>query len=90
MAIRRSEISSCFECAAVMHCYHKKQPDITREEGRARAAQCDSFRKGRVVETIKVVGRERGMSRRNAESLVTAMKAVWVAEKTIRMLEGVN
>ena len=90
MAIRRTSISSCFECAAVMYCYKKKQPDITREEGRARAAQCNSFHKGRVVETIKVVGRERGMSRRNAENLVIAMKAVWVADKTIRLLEGVN
>ncbi|MGI5839444.1 MAG: hypothetical protein ACOX8W_07255 [bacterium] len=88
MAVRRTEISSCFECAAVMHCFNKKQPDITREEGRTRAAQCKSFRKGRVVETVRVVGRDRGMSRRNAESLVLAAKAVWVADKTIEMLEG--
>lgn len=88
MAVRRTEISSCFECAAVMHCYNKKQPDVSREEGRSRAAQCNSLRKGKVVETIKVVGREKGMSRRNAEKLVDEMKAVWVADKTIRMLEG--
>jgi hypothetical protein len=88
MGLHREGITSCFECAAIEHCYRTKQPTITREEGRCRASRCDSLRKGRVVETVQVVGRERGLSRRKAEHLVEAAKAVWVAQKTIQLLEG--
>ncbi len=86
MALRREGVASCFECAAIMTCYREKQPNLTREEGRQRAAGCTSLRKGRLVETVRILGQSRGLSRRNAESLVMEMKAVWVAEKTIRLL----
>ena len=86
MALHRDFISSCFECAAIESCYRMKHPDLTREEGRLRAAQCQSLRKGRVVETVRIMGQSKGLSRRNAENLVEEMKAVWVAEKTIRLV----
>ncbi len=85
---RTGPIASCYECAGILSCYGTKQPGLPREEGRARAAACDKLEKGRTVEVVRVVGRQRGMSRRNAQEAVEAGKAVWEGPGLVRLLEG--
>lgn len=79
---------SCYDCAGIEHCHGSKQPGIPREAARERAAGCESWHKGRTVEVISVVGRERGMSRKNAEELVGRKKAVWEGPSLVRLLEA--
>lgn len=77
---------SCYECAGIEVCYGTKQPKIAREEARSTAAVCDKLEKGRTVEVIRILGREKGMSRRNAQDAVQAGEATWVAPGVIRLL----
>jgi len=79
-------LSSCFECAGIAHCYGCKQPDLDREAARAAAAECTSLRKGRTTETVYVLGRRKGISRKKAEKLVMAGMATWEAHRTVRMI----
>lgn len=78
---------SCYQCAGIFHCYGTKQPGLQRDEARARAAECNSWRKGKTTDIVTVVGREEGMSRKKAEDLVLKGLAVWEAEKTLRLIE---
>ncbi len=84
---RQRTVSSCFECAGLANCYNTKNPEITREEGRKKAALCQSLRKGVTTETIQVEGRERGMSRKKAEKLVKRDRAIWSGPSKIRIYE---
>lgn len=79
---------TCYDCAGIEHCHGSKQPGIPREAARETAAACDSLHKGRTVEVVSVVGRERGISRKNAEELVARKKAVWEAHRLVRILES--
>lgn len=85
---RTGPISSCYECAGILSCYGTKQPGISRDEGRSQALACEKFQKGRTVEVVRVAGRQRGMSRRNAQEAVEAGKAVWEGPGLVRLLEG--
>ena len=82
---KRGPIASCYECAGIGQCYGSRQPGIPREEGRAKAAACDKLSKGRTAEVVKVVGRDRGMSRKNAQEAVEAGEAVWAGPGLVRL-----
>ena len=83
---KRGPITSCYECAGIASCYGSKQPGIQREEGRRRAAQCALPQKGRTTEVVRVVGRDRGMSRKNAQEVVEAGAAVWEGPSLVRLV----
>lgn len=84
---RTGPIASCYECAGMLSCYGTKQLILSREEGRDRAGSCRKLEKGRTVEVVRVMGRQRGMSRRNAQESVEAGKAVWEGQGLVRLLE---
>lgn len=83
---RTGPIASCYECAGIGQCYGSKQPGISREEGRTKAAACDKFWKGRTTEVVKVIGRDRGMSRRNAQEAVEKGEAAWEGPGLVRLI----
>ncbi|MGE5589756.1 MAG: hypothetical protein ACM3ZA_03925 [Bacillota bacterium] len=83
---KKGPMVSCFECAGIEVCYGTKQPQLSREEARRTAAACEKLEKGRTVEVIHILGREKGMSRRNAHEAVQAGEALWVAPGVIRLL----
>jgi len=72
-------ISSCYQCAGITYCYGTKKPGISREMGRSEAKQCTSLCmcKGSPKETVSVSGYNRGLSRANAEKLVSGGYAKW-------------
>lgn len=76
-------ISSCYQCAGIAYCYGTKNPGISREMGRSEAKHCTSLRKGSPKETVSVTGYKRGLSRANAEKLVTGGYAKWSIHRTI-------
>ena len=76
---------SCYECAGIEVCYNTKQPGLPREEARDKAAACSRLEKGRTVEVVRILGRDKGMSRRNAQEAVAAGQAAWVAPGMIRL-----
>jgi organic hydroperoxide reductase OsmC/OhrA len=78
-------VASCYECAALESCFGTKKPILTREQGRAKAVECQSLRKGITTETIQVEGQTKGMSRKKAEKLVMRHRARWVANQRIRL-----
>ncbi len=80
---RDNNIASCYQCAGISYCYGTKSPGISREMGRSEAANCISLRKGSPNETVSVSGYNRGLSRANAEKLVTKGCAQWSKERTI-------
>ncbi|GEM_PF-3253370 len=82
---KKGPMVSCYECAGIEVCYGTKQPQLSREEARSTAAACEKLERGRTVEVIRVLGREKGMSRRNAQDAVQAGEAVWVAPGVIRL-----
>ncbi|HOL18489.1 MAG TPA: hypothetical protein PLY40_09435 [Bacillota bacterium] len=84
----KNSIVSCFQCIAVKTCYGCDRPELSKEEARHSTSVCTSLRKGLSSEKIEVIGAERGVSRKNAEKLVNSGKALWVAPRTIRLIEG--
>lgn len=82
---KHGPLVSCYECTGIELCYKTKQPGIEREVARATAAACTKLEKGRTVEVVRVLGRERGMSRRNAQEAVQAGEAAWAAPGVIRL-----
>jgi hypothetical protein len=76
-------ISSCYQCAGITYCYGTKNPGISREMGRSEAKQCTSLCKGSPKETVSVSGYNRGLSRANAEKLVSGGYAKWSKHRTI-------
>ncbi len=85
--LKRKTVASCYECAALAYCYHTKNPDLTRDEGRRVASQCHSLHKGVTTETIHVEGKDRGMSRKKAEKLITKGRAIWADYGLLRIHE---
>ncbi|MHB9146345.1 MAG: DMT family transporter [Symbiobacteriia bacterium] len=81
----RGPLVSCYECAGIEICYGTKAPALTREEARANAAACNKVEKGRTVDVVRILGREKGMSRRNAQDAVLAKEAAWEAPGVIRL-----
>lgn len=77
-------ISSCYQCAGIHVCYGSKQPGIARDEARRAAAACELPHKGRTTEVVRVVGRERGISRKNAQEWVDKGEAVWEGPALLR------
>jgi hypothetical protein len=80
---RDNNIASCYQCAGINYCYGTKSPGISREMGRSEAANCTSMRKGPPNETVSVSGYNRGLSRANAEKLVSGGYAKWSKHRTI-------
>ncbi len=86
MAVKKKQVSSCYECAGIVSCYGTHKPDIPRAEARERAARCGSLRRGRTVEVVSVLGRQRGMSRKKAQALVQQGRAIWLWPKLLCLL----
>lgn len=86
---QKGPIVSCYECAAIEACYGNKQPGLAREEARARAAACSLPQKGRVTDVIRIVGRERGMSRKKVQAFVQAGQGEWLDQFLARLDEDV-
>lgn len=82
---KRGPLVSCYECAGIEICYGTKQPDLTRDEARAKAAGCAKLEKGRTVDVVRILGRDKGMSRRNAQDAVLAKEAAWEAPGVLRL-----
>jgi len=87
VARRPRPISSCFECAAVGHCFGSPVPELDRDQARERALACDSVRKGRTTETVQVEGAERGLSRKKVEHYIARGRAEWVGPGLVRLLD---
>ncbi len=81
----KQDVVSCYQCAGIAACYGSKQPALDREEARAKAKACSLWHKGRTTETVKVVGRDRGMSRGKAQRKVEEGEAVWVGPGVVRL-----
>ncbi len=79
-----STINSCYECI-IFHVCDESFPNMSKTQARKQAAVCDSIRKGRATDRISVSGFERGLSRKNAEKLVTKGKARWLAPYLIKL-----
>ncbi len=84
---RVPEPASCFDCAGLPHCQTTSRPGLTREQARHICAHCQSLHRGRNVEIVRVRGRTRGMSRKNAEALVLRGTAIWDAPGCIKLLD---
>lgn len=76
-------VKSCYQCAGITFCYGTKNPDLNREYGRSKASKCISLHKGLPNETVAVLGYNRGLSRANAEKLVSKNIARWVGYNKI-------
>ena len=81
------EIVSCFQCQGIYFCYGTKDSAINREQAREIALKCSSYHKGFPVETVRVYGYERGLSRKNAEKLVMNGIARWIGYKVIELID---
>lgn len=81
--IKKQELTSCYQCAGIAHCYGSKNPPLDRLEARVKANLCNSLHKGFPINTVKISGYDKGMSRKNAESLVQQGLAVWVDKNLI-------
>ena len=68
---------SCFQCASLHHCYSEVQA-LQRKQARKTAQECTSWYRGLNNEVIKVLGRRRGMSRKNAQRLCSQGQACYV------------
>lgn len=53
---------------------------------RQAAANCNKLEKGRTTEVVRVVGRERGMSRKKAQRKILNGEAVWEGPGAVRFL----
>lgn len=80
-------LSSCYQCAGILHCYGDKNPDLDRKEARFTAANCKSLHQGFTTEIVSVIGYKRGLSRKNAEKMVLYSFARWCSYKTIEPLK---
>lgn len=83
--MKKVPLVSCFQCAGINQCYGAKQPDLGRDEARARAAACNLWQKGRTVDIVRVAGREKGMSRKKAQGLVEKGRASWESPDLVRI-----
>lgn len=83
MGKKSGEIVSCYQCVGIIYCYGCKNPALTKNEARTAAASCFSLQKGSHTETVMVLGFEKGMSRKNADKLVSRHMARWVCYRTI-------
>ena len=85
-AAQNKELASCYQCAGVNHCYGQKNPSLDRKKARFTAQNCRSLHRGFTTEIISVIGYKRGLSRANAEKLVSNNYARWCGYKTIEPL----
>lgn len=90
MGRRVPEPVSCYDCAGLAYCQTTAQPGLTREKAREICTHCQSLHRGRTVDIVHVRGRAKGMSRKNAETLVLRGVAIWDAPGWIRLLRPIG
>lgn len=76
-------LSSCLACAMLHECHKTNQPD--RHEARRIASVCINPAKGRTTDVVRVLGRDRGMSRKKAVRLAGMGQVRWIDDKTIML-----
>lgn len=78
------DVASCFECA-MLHVCHRVET-LERNAARRQASLCEHPAKGKTTDVIRVVGRDRGMSRKNAVRMACLGKVVWLDRFTIALV----
>ena len=81
-------ISSCLECAMLHECHKSLEPG--RELARTTASQCGLLAKGRTTDVLKVLGRDRGISRKKAVRLWRTGHVQWVDATTVMLVGSVR
>jgi hypothetical protein len=76
-------IKNCEECVGKKYCYGSNSVRIPQEIGQKKAASCNLNLKGRGTQVLKVLGEERGISRKKAVAFIYQGKAAWVDNMTI-------
>jgi len=79
---------SCFQCVGMAGCYGQNNSaliDIDRQEARDRCATCTKLERGMSTDVVKVVGRERGMSRKKAQRLIDQGEAKWAEYNLVEL-----
>ena len=79
---------SCFQCTGMESCFGQKDSaliGVDRKEAREKAAACTKLERGLPTEVVRVLDRERGMSRKKAQKLVEQGAARWVEHSLVEV-----
>ncbi|MDA8235015.1 MAG: hypothetical protein M0Z31_09500 [Clostridia bacterium] len=79
---------SCFQCTGMVKCYGQTNSDlieVDRQVARNNAAKCTKLERGLPTEVVRVLDRERGMSRKKAQKLVEQGEATWLEHNLVEL-----